>query len=217
MTTKSAFCWGDQRHADARRIQSNAMKISWCTYSFLNITSLFKKILTEHITTNNIMLVLSILPAWLVATCLIHASSAFQAPIGLLSTTLLVAKATANQASREEPSQLRGLLSLQDHQQRNLVDASDICGGRAVCTTGATCVENECVCGAGWLPDPAISPISDAGWFSCLDKDECMDAVSPCAANAKCVNAFPPMRFKCDCPEGEHKSSLVECVCSFSL
>lgn len=137
------------------------------------------------------------------ATCLIQMSSALRASIGLLSTAVIVAKATA-----ESPN-LRGL---------DLRNLDDNCGAfNAPCTNGATCVENVCVCDIGYLPDPSIFPIENAGWFSCIGRNECTEAVSPCAENACCVDYDPPARFKCDCIPGKRHLRLFVVLFEGSL
>lgn len=117
-----------------------------------------------------------------------------------LQSLLVVAASGVFMASAVE---LRGRAT-----PRNL-QAREICGGRGVCTNGASCVDDTCVCGIGYIPDPTISPISDAGLFSCLPKNECLP-VSPCAAaNSVCSDEFPPALFKCACMNGERCFVLV--------
>jgi hypothetical protein len=129
-------------------------------------------------------------------------------PTLIVATGVIVASA----------AELRGHVATTTTTQDRNLEGDDICGGRAVCTNGATCVENTCVCGIGYLPDPTISPISDAGYFSCVQKNECLADVNPCAAeNSVCIDADPPRLFKCSCTKGENNnpwSFLLACCVS---
>jgi hypothetical protein len=77
------------------------------------------------------------------------------------------------------------------------------CGGRGPCTRGASCVNNFCVCGDGWVSDPNLRNVALAGYLSCVDKDECTSPSSNiCAAKESgglCVDYDPPIKYKCFC------------------
>jgi hypothetical protein len=77
------------------------------------------------------------------------------------------------------------------------------CGGRGPCTRGASCVNNFCVCGDGWISDPKLRNIALAGYLSCVDKDECSSPSSnicaPRESGGLCVDYDPPIKYKCFC------------------
>ena len=77
------------------------------------------------------------------------------------------------------------------------------CGGRGPCTTGASCVNNVCVCGNGWQANPNVPDIKLAGWLSCVDIDECLTVSSnicaPKAAGGVCIDHDPPVKYQCAC------------------
>lgn len=113
--------------------------------------------------------------------------------------------ATVSVVSSGEPQStlLRG------HRGLGVGSDTDDCGGRGRCTNFASCVADVCQCDVGSIPNPEITPIEDAGWFSCLDVDECLDKENPVCAgeHMDCVDYNPPERYKCICPEGKLLSS----------
>jgi len=84
--------------------------------------------------------------------------------------------------------------------ERNLAD----CGEHGPCVTGASCVNNFCICGNGWMADPNLLPNSAlAGYRSCIDHDECLiPSDNVCADKASggvCVDWNPPVKYQCSC------------------